>query len=178
MDLNNRNPQPGMRPDINDPPPNRPLQYANGAASRPSTDGMSPPQQPSPSPTQQPAYPTNDVAVNPTQPMPHDQTNNQAQPQPQVLEPTHHSSSKPVVLAIITLLIACGLAVAAFFAFRDETSIKSNKVNTPPPSQSQSSATTEEQLDDATKDINQQTDNLNDTQDFSDTELSDQSLGL
>jgi hypothetical protein len=108
----------------------------------------------------------------------------QAQPapaQPQVLEPTHHSSSKPVILAIVTLLIAGALAVTAFFAFRPETADKVNKVNTPTitnDTANQSTTSTSDAVDSATSDINKQVDSLNDTQDFSDTELSDQTLGL
>lgn len=170
MDLNGRNPQPGQRPDINNPLA-RPQQYANTPTSRPSLDGMSP--LPQPTPQMPPSALTNDH--------PQSSVNNEPPQvaQPQVLEPTHHSSSKPVILAIITLLVAGALAVTAFFAFRPETADKVNKVNTPTPSQSQPSTTTvNEQVDNATNDINKQVDGLNDTQDFSDTELSDQSLGL
>ncbi len=165
MDLKNRNPQPGMRP--NDFNPSRPQQYANAPVNRPSVDGMTPPSSPVYNqPASQP--PVNDHGSVSPQPAP---------AQPQVLEPTHHSSSKPVILAIITLLIAGALAVTAFFAFRPETEDKVNKVNTPSATE-QTAPSTNDAVDSATSDINKQVDGLNDTQDFPDTELSDQSLGL
>ena len=173
MDIQGHNPQPG-RPQ-GGMPPQRPQGY-NNPPPRPSIDGFTPP--PQAQQTQQTNQPT---------PTPEDPVHQSPQPDippvgPQVLEPTHdhHRSSKPVVLAIITLLIATGLAVAAFFAFRPETAEKVNKVNVPTSSntESQNTTTTDEAIDSATTDINKQVEGQNDTQDFADTELTDQTLGL
>lgn len=170
MDINGRNPQPGMRP--GDTPPQRPQGY-DTPVNRPSVDGFSAPTQPT-------NAPVNPIAPTPNQPEPAQQPEQQQSNGPQVLEPTNnHRSSKPVILAVITLLIAAGLGVAAFFAFRPETAPAPNRVNIPTDQTSQQQSTsTEEAVDSATSDINKQTDSLNDTQDFADSELNDQTLGL
>lgn len=190
MDILGRHPHQNNNSTDGVSPPPRPQGYSD-PSSRANMDGFTPAPQPAPQPVQptqpQPApVPQNHSGhqqgstdfQQPSQPL-----NEAPQPQPQVLEPTHehHRSSKPVILAVITLLIASGLAVAVFFAFRPETEIKSNKVNVPTSSKtntSSSTTNTADEVDSATSDINKQVEGLNDAQDFADTELSDQSLGL
>lgn len=177
MDVQGRAPQPGMRPYVG--PPTRPQQYANPQASRPSVDGITPPSPTNTTPPNSTPVMTSQqpMSINTDQLLPEVQ---EVLAQPQVLEPTHQRSSKPVILAIITLLIAGALAVTAFFAFRPETAEKVNKVNTSTETSEKNteSTTTNSQIESATADINDEVDSLNDTTDFADSELSDQTLGL
>lgn len=91
----------------------------------------------------------------------------------------HHSSNKPILIAIVALLIAAALAVVAFFAFRQDTKLPTaNK--TPETSQqtAQTPAVSQQDTTELSEAIDQQASSLNDTQDYSGTDITDQALGL
>jgi hypothetical protein len=109
-----------------------------------------------------------------------------ADPNPQVPsteKPKSSKNPKPIITAVVAAIVALGLSAAAFYAFKQPkttASTNSRKQNSSSSAakDSVSSALTQEDVKDFSKDIQSNFANLNDVRDFNQTDLSDASLGL
>ena len=101
---------------------------------------------------------------------------------------THQKrSKKPVLIIALALIVAAGLGVAAFFAFRPETDLlndKSPSASSPQSesaqnsnSSTQAASSNQQTIDDTVKTIDQ-SNSLDDTKDFASEDLSDKALGI
>lgn len=91
-------------------------------------------------------------------------------------------SPKPALIATVAVLVAAGLAVAAFYAFRQSESTSSNQTSLTSSNENAGSNTLQEvkpeDLRNLYADVQSKLNSLNDAQDFNSQALSDQSLGL
>lgn len=88
-------------------------------------------------------------------------------------------SKMPIMVAIVALLIAGGLAVTAYFAFsgnraEENGNVKVNQVNKPTVNEE----ATPDSVDKTSQEVSQEIDALQDSQEFDANELGDQQLGL
>lgn len=87
-------------------------------------------------------------------------------------------SSKPIMVAVIALVIAMLLGVVAFFAFKNTEESSTQKDTGQSQNATQQTTLSPEDLNTASKDIESSLNQFNDEQDFGAGEVSDQTLGL
>lgn len=87
---------------------------------------------------------------------------------------------RPIMVAVIALVVAVVLAIVAVYTFRNTQKVDPapSVTNLNTAQQSQPKAVTSAELDATSQSIDKEMGNLNDTQDFNTTDVSDQALGL
>jgi uncharacterized protein HemX len=84
----------------------------------------------------------------------------------------------PVAVIVIAIVVCIGLIGLTVFAFLKTNETETSNTDSNSSNQSQSEPATQEDVDSASQAVDQELETLNDDQDYTDTELSDQTLGL